>query len=224
MSRLTDRRLLLSLGMLACGGSCFVAAALLASGLLGASTATPAPLKSPVTFLGRKTVTTGFIGSTQPIILPTLKATPEPTAVPFAGVITETEFDQKLADCRTYPNGSVHRVKETERFFFSLPKDLFPDRLNDFDFRTVTGNAGAGWISNAGPPGYAFRAIAGCWSWYYEFTGKGTTVLSAVSPVAGAPAYDVRFCVEPPVGQVINDDSLPAGDPCPPPPTVPAKQ
>jgi len=126
---------------------------------------------------------------------PTPSATPEPTPVPFAGALTTALFDQKLGACGAYPNGSAHRVRETGRFFFSLPQALFPD-IAGFEFLTASGDAKAGWISNAGRFGHAFEARPGCWKYYFEFVGDGETVLTAQSPVDGAPVYAVHFMVE----------------------------
>jgi len=121
--------------------------------------------------------------------------TPEPTAVPFAGPITIALFDEKLAACGAYPNGSAHQARQTTRFSFSLPQDLFPD-IAGFEFVTASGTATAGYISNGGPFGHAFEAKPGCCKYYFEFIGSGETVLTARSPVEGAPEYAVHFVVE----------------------------
>ncbi|HET9476822.1 MAG TPA: hypothetical protein VFP63_04965 [Dehalococcoidia bacterium] len=121
----------------------------------------------------------------------------EPTAVLFEGPITEGAFNEKLAACGAFANGSVHLVRATTRFFFSLPQDLFPD-VHGFEFVSVDDNAGAGWISNAGRFGHAFDARPGCWRYYYEFVGVGKTILTARSPVSGAPEYQVQFIIQGP--------------------------
>jgi hypothetical protein len=121
----------------------------------------------------------------------------QPTPVPFSGRVTLALFDQKLTDCGAYPNGSVHQVRATGRFFFSLPQDLFPD-ISGFEFVTASGDARAGWVSNAGSFGNALGGRPGCWNYYFMFVGSGETILSALSPVEGAPEYKVHFIVEVP--------------------------
>ncbi|HEV8574298.1 MAG TPA: hypothetical protein VGR43_06265 [Dehalococcoidia bacterium] len=117
--------------------------------------------------------------------------TPEQTPARLNRPLSSGEFDQKLAACDAYPNGTTHEVTQATRFFFKLPKDVFSD--TSFRFATVSGTATAGWISNAGLPGRAYGATESCWSWYYEFIGSGEMDLIATSPVEGAPDYIVHF-------------------------------
>ncbi len=97
--------------------------------------------------------------------------------------------DGKILICGGIPNGSRENVKETTRLFINLPKDIFPDKENNLRFKTVSGNATAGRISNAGPYGEAFSGNNDCWSYYYEFDGKGEVDLTA------NPNYHVRFVI-----------------------------
>lgn len=106
-------------------------------------------------------------------------------------------FEQKLAACHAIPHNSTQKVVDTTRLFINLPKDIYPDKEHNLQFKTVSGNAFAGWISNAGPPGEAFEATPECWSYYYEFGGKGEVDLTVKSAVAEMPDYFVRFIVVP---------------------------
>lgn len=109
----------------------------------------------------------------------------------------KASYEEKLAACRSIPNNSVKGIKETTRLFMNLPRDIYPDKENNFQFLTVSGNATVGWVSNAGPYGEAFESTPSCWSYYYEFGGNGEVDLKAKSAIAGMPDYFVRFLVSP---------------------------
>jgi hypothetical protein len=82
--------------------------------------------------------------------------------------------DTKILVCAGFPNGSTQKLTETSRIFINLPKDIFPDKDKNLQFKTVSGNARASWVSNGGPYGEGFGAItSNCWSYYYEFDGTG---------------------------------------------------
>lgn len=97
----------------------------------------------------------------------------------------------KLLLCGGIPDGSVENLTETTRLFVNLPKDVYPDKDHNLSFKTVVGDARANWISNAGPYGEAFEASPDCWSYYYEFDGKGEVDLSAKNS-----DYKIRFMVK----------------------------
>jgi hypothetical protein len=94
------------------------------------------------------------------------------------------------------PNNSIQHVKETERTFINMPKNVYPkDILHSWT--TATGTATAGYISNAGLPGEAEGVLPGCWSTYIGFDGSGEVDLRVKSTVNGVPDYFVRFIVSP---------------------------
>ncbi len=115
-------------------------------------------------------------------------------------------FDQKLTACGAIPNNSVQYIDETTRLFINLPRDIYPDKEYNLQFKTVHGNATAGWISNAGPYGEAFPATSECWSYYYEFNGNGEIELCVQSAIPNTPNYVVRFVVG------LVDSGTPLGD------------
>lgn len=106
-----------------------------------------------------------------------------------------SEGDKALEACGALPNGATVRLRETSRLFINLPKAFYPDRDHNLTFRTVQGDATAGWISNAGRYGEALGApSAECWSYYFGFDGQGQVELMAKGTV-GAPDYRVTFVV-----------------------------
>ncbi|MCL4405092.1 MAG: hypothetical protein M1361_01500 [Patescibacteria group bacterium] len=116
-------------------------------------------------------------------------------------------YGAKLAACKAYLNNSTQSVITTSRLTIYLPKDIYPTQSNLLVFKTASGTATAGWISNAGPVGQSYGATAGCWAYYYEFDGTGEVNLIATSSVAGIPDYLVHFAVSPnpmDVGQTIT--------------------
>lgn len=115
-------------------------------------------------------------------------------AIPSSSAISD---DGKVLLCGGLPNGSTEKVKETSRLFINIPKEAYPDRDHNLNFKTVKGNATAGWISNAGPYGEAFESISECWSYYYEFDGTGEVDLKVKNALQGRPDYLVRFIVAP---------------------------
>lgn len=108
-------------------------------------------------------------------------------------LMTAMSDNGKILLCGGIPNGSTQEVPETTRLFINLPKDVYPDKEHNLRFKTINGNATAGWVSNAGPYGEAFPAHEnpGCWSYYYEFDGHGEIDLTV------EPDYSVRFIVGP---------------------------
>lgn len=109
------------------------------------------------------------------------------------------EADEKVLLCGGIPNGSTQNVIETTRLFINLPKDVYPDKEHNLRFKTVGGNATAGWISNGGPygEGYGAKGNSGCWSYYYDFEGIGEVDLTVKSGMKNAPDYVVHFIVRP---------------------------
>lgn len=107
--------------------------------------------------------------------------------------------DGKVLLCGGIPNGSTQSVINTTRLFINLPKDVYPDKEHNLQFKTASGNATAGWISNGGPYGEGFGAEdnSGCWSYYYEFDGNGEVDLTVKNGIKNAPEYVVRFIVRP---------------------------
>jgi hypothetical protein len=101
----------------------------------------------------------------------------------------------KLLLCGGIPNGSTQNITETTRLFINLPKDVYPDEEHNLQFKTMNGNATAGWISNAGPYGEAFESTPDCWSYYYEFDGSGEVNLTVKAATKSASDYFVRFIV-----------------------------
>ncbi|HYU64740.1 MAG TPA: hypothetical protein VEK36_00515 [Candidatus Paceibacterota bacterium] len=105
-------------------------------------------------------------------------------------------LQEKIKNCNGIPNDSTIEVVDTTRKFINFPRDVYPGgNLSDLQFSTVSGNATAGWISNAGPPGEAFQATPNCWSYYYEFDGSGEVALRVKSKVAEIPDYQIRVKV-----------------------------
>ncbi|HET8581540.1 MAG TPA: hypothetical protein VFL98_03710 [Candidatus Paceibacterota bacterium] len=102
-----------------------------------------------------------------------------------------------LAACGAYPNGATERVTPTSRLTIMLPKDRYPNQGGMLAFRTASGTASAGWISNAGPAAGAYGASTSCWAYYYEFDGNGTVDLIATSSLPNVPPYVVHFSVAP---------------------------
>lgn len=115
-------------------------------------------------------------------------------ALPSSGTISD---DGKVLLCGGIPNGSTQDITETTRLFINLPKDIYPDKEHNLQFKTVSGNATASWVSNGGPYGEGFGAEGnpGCWSYYYEFDGDGEVDLTVKNATREAPDYHVRFIV-----------------------------
>ena len=99
--------------------------------------------------------------------------------------------------CGGIPNGSTQNITETTRLFINLPKDVYPNRDNNLQFKTVRGTATAGWVSNAGPYGEGFgtESNSGCWSYYYEFSGTGEVEVMAKAATTSTSDYSVHFIV-----------------------------
>lgn len=105
--------------------------------------------------------------------------------------------NQKTPACPSIPNGSVQTVRETTRLFINIPKDAYPDKERNLQFKTVSGSATSGYISNGGLPGEAFESTSSCWSYYNEFDGIGEVDLTVKSAMKDRPDYFVRFIVVP---------------------------
>jgi hypothetical protein len=99
--------------------------------------------------------------------------------------------------CGGIPNGSTQSVIDTTRLFINLPRDVYPDKENNLQFKTVSGNATSGYIASGGFPGLAFEATPECWSYYNEFDGNGEVDLTVKNGVKNAPDYVVRFIIRP---------------------------
>lgn len=113
-------------------------------------------------------------------------------------------INQKPAACPSIPNGSTQTVRETTRLFINIPKDVYPDKEHNLQFKTISGNATSGYISNGGLPGLAFEATEKCWSYYNEFDGIGEVDLTVKSAIKNIPDYSVRFIVVPHPQDTIN--------------------
>ncbi len=113
-------------------------------------------------------------------------STPAPAPAPDASAA--------LAACQSFENGSTQSVADTTRVFVNLPSALYPKDITS-DFSTVSGNATAGYVSNAGLPGMAEGAPDGCWSTYIEFDGNGEVDLSVKALDSGTNDYQVKFIV-----------------------------
>ena len=105
-------------------------------------------------------------------------------------------YEAKLAACKAYPNNSTQKIIATSRLFIYLPKDIYPNQSSLLAFKTASGTATAGSVSNAGSAGQSYGATADCWASYYEFDGAGEVDLVATSSVAGVPDYLVHFAVK----------------------------
>ncbi|MCL5733252.1 MAG: hypothetical protein M1334_01130 [Patescibacteria group bacterium] len=103
--------------------------------------------------------------------------------------------NEKILLCGGIPNGSTQNLAATTRLFLNLPKDVYPDKEHNLQFKTIRGNATAGWISNAGPYGEAFETTPACWSYFYEFDGQGEVDLRTKAAAKNASDYFVRFIV-----------------------------
>lgn len=105
--------------------------------------------------------------------------------------------DGKVLLCGGIPNGSTQNVIETTRLFINLPKDVYPDKEHNLQFKTISGNATSGYIYNGGLPGQAYEATPKCWSYYNEFDGNGEVDLTVKSAIKDMPDYVVHFIVRP---------------------------
>jgi hypothetical protein len=108
----------------------------------------------------------------------------------------EAELNQKIAGCNGIKNGETVTLPETSRTFINLPQDAFPDKNGNLSFTLVSGTATAGWVSNGGLYGEAMDAKLGCWSYYYEFNGKGTLELVSKTALPDFPNYKVTFVIQ----------------------------
>ena len=106
-----------------------------------------------------------------------------------------SSLNEKLLACGAIPADSIQKVKSTTRLFINLPKDVYPDKEHNLQFKTISGNASAGWISNAGLYGEAFQATPKCWSYYYGFDGEGELELRVQSVIQNMPDYIIHFVV-----------------------------
>src|SRR5450756_2378554 len=115
-------------------------------------------------------------------------------ALPSTSTISD---DGKVLLCGGIPNGSTQNITETTRLFINLPKDIYPDKEHNLQFKTASGNATAMWVSNAGPygEGYGAEVNPDCWSYYYEFDVSGEVDLTVKNATKNAPNYYVRFIV-----------------------------
>jgi len=107
-----------------------------------------------------------------------------------------TTYAQKMAACQAIPNDSTQNIADTTRLFINLPKDVYPDKDHNLQFKTVSGNATSGYISNGGLPGEALQTTPDCWSYYNEFDGTGEVDLTVKSVISGMPDYAVKFVVK----------------------------
>ncbi len=110
---------------------------------------------------------------------------------------TPTMYEAQLAACGAYPNNSTQDVTETSRLTIHLPRALYAKGNTPLSFRTASGTATAGWISNAGPMSNSYGATTDCAAYYYEFEGDGEVDLVAASSVENTPDYLVHFIVHP---------------------------
>lgn len=120
----------------------------------------------------------------------------EPVPMP-ARLGTAMRFDDQMRYCEAVPNGSERTVRDTSRMFVHLPLAYFPDAdANTRGWRTISGNATAGYVSNGGR--CSDNDIAqGCWSCYFQFEGGGVVEYVATSSDRGVPPYRFRVTVEP---------------------------
>jgi len=104
-------------------------------------------------------------------------------------------IDDKLMQCGSIPNGSTVTLWSTSRKFINLPKDIFPDKDNNLQFKTINGNATAGRMP-AVVVGEDLESTEKCWSYRYDFEGEGEIELTATSPIKNIPDYKVYFIVQ----------------------------
>ena len=125
----------------------------------------------------------------------------------FAGVYAATAstpsnatLEKRLIACGSIPNGSSLTIVETTRLFIFLPKDYYPKITLSMNSH----GASAGWVSNAGPYGYAQGGIAkpNCWSYYLDFeltannkTRNGTVDIGSKSAFKTVSNYLIHFKV-----------------------------
>jgi hypothetical protein len=103
--------------------------------------------------------------------------------------------EEKILLCGGIPDRSTQNIVETTRLFINLPRDAYPNKEHNLQFKTISGDMTAGWISNAGPYGEAFESNSDCWSYYYEFDGNGEIDLTVENAIKSIPDYFVRFVV-----------------------------
>ena len=107
---------------------------------------------------------------------------------------TPISYDQKMSACQAIPNGSTQNITDTTRLFINLPKDVYPDKDHNLQFRRISGNVTSGSIAGFG--GEAYQATPDCWSYYNEFDGQGEIDLTVKSAISGMPDYKVKFIVK----------------------------
>ena len=107
---------------------------------------------------------------------------------------TQSGYGAALELCRSYPNNSTQHLAPTSRTFINLPKTLYPDDISGF-FKTATGTATVGVVTNGGEPGKALKATQYCSSTYFEFGGAGEIDLEVPAAAPTIPTYSVRFIV-----------------------------
>jgi hypothetical protein len=105
-------------------------------------------------------------------------------------------YEDKLAACDSFENGSTIKVRPTTRLFIRLPTELYPFESAQPRFTTLSGDAGGGYISNGGLPGRATDSNEGCWGTYYGLDGEGQTDFQVISTSADVPAYVIHFDVQ----------------------------
>lgn len=104
-------------------------------------------------------------------------------------------LEDKLMVCGSIPNGTTLTLRSTSRKYINLPKDIFPDKNNNLQFKTINGNVTAGRMP-AVAVGEDLEATEKCWSYRYDFNGEGEIELTATSPIKSVPVYKVYFIVE----------------------------
>ena len=107
---------------------------------------------------------------------------------------------RRLSECGALPNGGIKTVRATSRMFINVPNDIYPD----INIKVTSHGATAGYVSNAGPYGYASGAEQkpNCWSYYFDFElapsnhgASGTVDFSATSTMSGVPDYATEVTV-----------------------------
>lgn len=103
-------------------------------------------------------------------------------------------YGAALELCRSFANGGTERIAPTSRVFINLPKTLYPNDVTGF-FKTATGTATVGVVSNGGKPGEALQSSEYCSSTYVEFNGTGEIDLTVPPAAPTIPQYSVRFII-----------------------------
>jgi len=101
-------------------------------------------------------------------------------------------LEERMAMCRSLPNGSSHEVRTAERLFINLPEDIYPYAHRSFVFEgaraALVPSGEALCIDESFKRGH-------CVTHLYEFSGEGSVELVVSSARHALPEYRVYVSV-----------------------------